>query len=490
MQISFYLKQKFLLYTYLLLVLLILVSSCSFTNNDSAVSDKNFPEESSPNIVILMADDLGWNDVGYHGSEIKTPYIDKLAYEGIELNQFYTFYSCTPSRVGLLTGNYPGRYGLSGKVIVPNRKDGLPSEAKTIAEFLAEEGYKNRACIGKWHLGHSSTKYHPLNQGFTEFYGHYGGQINYFTHTRRGELDWHRNYETSYDSGYSTTLIANEATKFISKASEDEESPFFLYVAFNAPHTPLQAEKKHLKMYGYDENLPLFSKTDPTAYADTMPHIKIGQGNTKRQTYCAMVTAMDEAIGQIINTLEDKKIAQNTIILFLSDNGGYPESGADNSPLKGMKGRSYEGGIRVPAVLSWPKKIKKGFKTNKLFTYIDVLPTFLGLINSKKDLTNIDGVPFEEIMTKVSSLEKEKKADERVYYISKNGFRKGAWKIAYNELYNIDVDPEEQNNLKNKYNDIFNDLKKQHKNAIKKIEKDKKPDLSFDVQKKWVMPKD
>lgn len=205
-----------------------------------------------------MADDLGNGDVGYHGSDIKTPNIDRLAKEGIMLNRFYVAPVCSPTRAGLLTGRYPNRFGLRETVIPPWRDFGVDTTEVFLPELLAGAGYKNRAVLGKWHLGHSRKAYHPLNRGFTHFYGHYNGAIDYFTHKREGELDWHNDYKTSYDEGYATDLITEEAVKSIQDYSDDG-SPFFLYVAYNAPHGPLQAKNEDLVKYGFEDEKPLFS---------------------------------------------------------------------------------------------------------------------------------------------------------------------------------------------------------------------------------------
>ncbi len=186
-----------------------LLSGCRRTEMKLPQSTKK------PNIVILVADDLGWNDVGYHGSEIRTPRIDSLAKEGIGLDRFYVTPVCSPTRAGLMTGRYPHRYGLRDAVIPPWRDFGLAIDEECMPQLLARAGYTRRACIGKWHLGHSKKVYHPISRGFTHFYGHYNGAIDYFTHKRDGELDWHRNFDSNYDEGYATTLLADESVRFI-----------------------------------------------------------------------------------------------------------------------------------------------------------------------------------------------------------------------------------------------------------------------------------
>jgi arylsulfatase B len=202
-----------------------------------------------PNIVFILADDLGWADVGYHGGYIKTPNIDRLAREGVELDSFYVAPMCSPTRAGLLTGRYPIRFGLARAVIPPWRNFGLDTGEITLAVVLGKAGYAHRGAFGKWHLGHHDPKWHPLARGFTHFHGHYNGAIDYFTHEREGERDWHVNYEPSDEQGYSTDLIADGAANFIKEHSKD--GPYFCYVPFNAPHSPFQVPAKYLQQYAH-----------------------------------------------------------------------------------------------------------------------------------------------------------------------------------------------------------------------------------------------
>ena len=240
-----------------------------------------------PNIVIVLADDLGWGDVGFHGSEIKTPCLDALVGEGVELERFYTSPISTPTRAGLMTGRYPNRFGVRSAVIPPWREDGLDENEETMADMLARNGYKNRAIIGKWHLGHTKKVHYPMNRGFSHFYGHLNGAIDYFDLTREGELDWHNDWETCHDKGYSTELITKEAIRCID--AYEKEGPFMLYVAYNAPHTPLQAQEKDIKLY--TDN---FDSLTPK--------------EQKKVTYSAMVSCMDRGIGAIVDALKKKGI--------------------------------------------------------------------------------------------------------------------------------------------------------------------------------------
>jgi arylsulfatase A-like enzyme len=306
--------------------------------------------QGKPNIVLIVADDLGWNNVGYHGSAARTPNLDRLVREGVELDRFYAAPLCSPTRAGLMTGRHPLRMGVGCTVITPWRKHGLPAEEKTIAEVLARAGYKRRGCVGKWHLGHSHVRHHPLSRGFTHFYGCYNGALDYFTHIREGELDWHRGHRPAREAGYATHLISKEAVAFVAECPADE--PFFLYVPYNAPHSPLQAPEKYLAMY---------------------PKLQ-----AKQRAYAAMVTAMDEGIGQILSALKDKGVVDDTFVLFFSDNGAG--IGGDNQPLRGGKATVWEGGVRVPAVVRWPSGgLRGGKKVTCPMGFIDVLPTVMRL---------------------------------------------------------------------------------------------------------------
>lgn len=322
-----------------------------------------------PNVVILVADDLGWADVSFHGAEIKTPNLDRLTAEGVELNRFYVCPVCSPTRAGLMTGRYPIRFGLMRAVLPPWREGGLDTEEVALPEILARAGYKHRGIFGKWHLGHSDVKYHPLRRGFTEFVGHYNGAIDYFTHEREGELDWHRGYESNHDEGYSTDLIAQAAADFIRRHADDD-APFLCYVPFNAPHSPLQAKAEDLKAY---EHL-----AGPDSARKRKPRVKVaadGLGVSPRQTLAAMISCMDQGVGRILDALDDTRIADSTLVWFFSDNGGT--GAGDNRPLRAGKATVFEGGIRVAAALRWPGKVPAGGIITAPTAYIDVLPTLM-----------------------------------------------------------------------------------------------------------------
>ncbi len=381
-----------------------------------------------PHIVIFMADDLGWQDVGYHGSEIKTPNIDRLAADGVRLEQFYVQPVCSPTRSSLMTGRYPIRQGLQVGVIRPWADYGLPLEERMLPQALQEAGYKT-AITGKWHLGLHEPAYLPTRRGFDLQYGHYCGALDYFTHRRDGGLDWHRNDKALVEEGYTTTLIGNEAARIVRE--HDPHQPLFLYVPFNSPHTPMQA---------------------PQEYLDRYSHIK----DKKRRPYAAMVTCMDDAIGRVVEALGERGMRDETLILFSSDNGGPASLGANNGPLRGGKGSLYEGGVRVPAFATWPGTLEAGSETKELMHIVDWYPTLLALA----------GAPLEQKLTldgtNVWPAIAAGRPSPRTQILhnltpTEAAIRDGAWKLITHrgrnqseervELFNIDTDPNEQKNL-------------------------------------------
>ena len=332
-----------------------------------------------PNIVIVLADDLGWGDVGFHGSEIKTPCLDALVGEGVELERFYTSPISTPTRAGLMTGRYPNRFGVRSAVIPPWREDGLDENEETMADMLARNGYKNRAIIGKWHLGHTKKVHYPMNRGFSHFYGHLNGAIDYFDLTREGELDWHNDWETCHDKGYSTELITKEAIRCID--AYEKEGPFMLYVAYNAPHTPLQAQEKDIKLY-----TDKFDSLTPK--------------EQKKVTYNAMVSCMDRGIGAIVDALKKKGIMDNTFFIFFSDNGTAGVPGSSSGPLRGHKFDEWDGGVHAPAVLYW-KKAEKQYKnlSSQVTGFVDLVPTLKDLVGDhSRPKREYDGISILPVL--------------------------------------------------------------------------------------------
>ena len=292
------------------LVLMVLVSP-------SSVSGQG--DSKRPNILIIVADDLGWADVGYHKAPFPTPTIDGLCQAGVELDQHYVSPQCTPTRVALLTGRYPSRFGNAA----PSNDRVLPWGTVTLADMLGERGYRT-AISGKWHLG-SKPEYGPCQFGFDRSYGSLAGGVGPYNHLYKGGLKvWHRDDKLIEEEGHVTDLIAEEAVKVI---GEPGEKPFFLYLAFTAVHDP------------FDE---------PEKYLELVKHLPKG-----RQQYAASAVHMDEAIGTVVTALKENGQYDNTLIIFSSDNGPVPESGGNSGGLRGNKRNDFEGGIRVPFIVKW-----------------------------------------------------------------------------------------------------------------------------------------
>jgi len=336
-----------------------------------------------PNIVILLADDLGWNDVGYHGAPIETPQIDRLAREGVELDRFYVQPICTPTRAALLTGRSPLRAGLVFGVARPWDYFGLPQDEHLLSESLRAAGYQT-AIVGKWHLGHSHISQTPIRRGFDQFYGHLLGAIDYYEHSRFGGIDWQRDGQTLHEEGYTTDLVGQEAARII--AERDPAKPLFLYVPFNAPHSPMQAPQELVDRYAEISSVP-----NLRAHAEFIESVadRLGisveqaagildpAGDAPRAVFAAMVHSMDVAVGRILAALDEAGIAEDTLVLFFSDNGGHISLGASNTPLRGEKSTVFEGGIRVPAAVRWPAGLEGGRRVSQTISVMDVFPTLL-----------------------------------------------------------------------------------------------------------------
>jgi arylsulfatase A-like enzyme len=304
-----------------------------------------------PNIILIVADDLGYADVGVHGcKDFTTPHIDSIASNGLRFTSGYASSAvCAPSRAGFLTGRYQDRFGFHGN---PGHGAswGLPIEEKTIAERLKAAGYKT-ALLGKWHLG-EAPEFHPMSRGFDEFFGFLSGMHDYF---KTDDAQWGsimRGRKKEELREYLTFAIAREGCGFIER---QKEYPFFLYLAFNAPHQPLQAPADYLQKA-----------------------VQITDG--RRQKYAAMVMALDDAIGRVLATLRENGLEENTLIFFFSDNGGpliqgSAPNGSKNDPLRGSKLQLWEGGIRVPFFIQWKGRLPAGRTIHEPVISLDLLPT-------------------------------------------------------------------------------------------------------------------
>ena len=326
-------------------------SGCSAPKDISAPVDESqsVNEAMQPNVVLIIADDLGWGDVGYQGSEIRTPTLDKMAAEGLRLERFYTYPACTPARGAILSGQRMRTVGLV-EPIPPWSDAGLPLEITTLPEALKDAGYATWK-VGKWHLGDHYLEQFPNQRGFDHFYGFLSGEVNYYTHKFTGALDWQRNGSPLEEEGYATHLLTAEAVSLLQ--SHPTDAPFFLDLSYNAPHTPLQAPQAAVAEYGHIEN-------------------------HNRQRYAAMVTEMDKGIREVLAAVRARPDAARTLVLFLSDNGGMPPFGGSNKPLRGGKANHLEGGIRVPAIAWWPEVLASG-KRDQFMSVHDVFPTLLSL---------------------------------------------------------------------------------------------------------------
>lgn len=429
----------------------------------------NAQAQRRPNILIIVADDLGYQDVGFNGATTPTPNIDRIARSGMVLDHFYASALCSPSRAGLLTGRYPHRYGIMGDTITPGSDFGLDPQEQTIAQLLGNAGYSRRAFLGKWHLGHRAPEFHPMRFGFTSFYGHYNGAIDYFTHAREGEVDWHRDRMPSSDEGYSTDLLSDEAVRFIRTPAQRDGSPWMMWLAYNAPHGPLQATEEDLAAVGFDPSKPRFGEERANAREGGRYGIK-GHGNTRRQTTLAMIHGMDRGIGKILDALAQTGQLDNTFILFTSDNGG-PRGAADNGPLRGWKFLHYEGGVRVAAAMSWPAGLKPRARADiGDVSYVDILPTVARLAGTRSERT-LDGRDVSDALLsgkplgdrtlfmgedyRVAAAEGERgPTDPEALRGRAAAAIDGKWKLVGGELYDLDADPYEKQDVAAQHPDI------------------------------------
>lgn len=405
-----------------------------------------------PNILVLIADDAGWNDVGYHGSDIETPNIDRLAQNGVVLDRFYVAPTCSPSRAAFLTGMPASRIGIVAPISGRSRKT-LPDSLTTLSQALQKAGYET-ALMGKWHLGlHPESG--PGAYGFGYSYGFLHGQIDQYAHTyKNGDQSWHRNGRFIDEKGHATDLITREAIRWL-KAKRNPARPFFLQVAYSVPHIPLQEPARWKQRYK-----SVISDSSRLAYAASMMH-------------------MDAAIGRILQTLENEKLKQNTLVLFMSDNGAqqewYPEWQYDgkygpyatlgsNQPLKGWKTSNYEGGIRVPAVVYWKNHLASDTLTSPV-SIIDWMPTFLALAGVRKPPEAVEGKNIRKLLFGSDSTYK------RTIYVRghlQESVVTDEWKLIrtrqpedqpVHELYRLAKDPGEQHNVIAEFPDVASKLK-------------------------------
>lgn len=375
---------------------------------------------SRPNVIFILVDDMGFGDVGYNGSEIATPNLDKMARKGMTLNRNYVYPICSPTRASLLTGQNSLYYGIDGPMSDDN---GMPIDLKIMPEYFKDLGYQS-FMVGKWHLGIGNTDYWPISRGFDSHYGFLGGSIDYYTHVYSGGLDWQREGVSLREEGHATDLFTAEAKKIINDC--DPNNPFFLYLAYNAPHSPLQTTPKNS---GLNED--------------------VTSGN--RYVYAEMVTQLDDGIGQIIDALENQGILENTIVVFSSDNGGSLSLGSNNGALRGGKGSPWEGGMRVPGLIMWANHITADQVLDQQIATQDWLPTLLDAVGGESSPLEIQS--GQSMWSAINSGIEIERNPLIIGSASGKAVFDWPWKLVRegddgeHQLYNVLEDPYEKENL-------------------------------------------
>ncbi|MEM9017610.1 MAG: sulfatase-like hydrolase/transferase, partial [Verrucomicrobiota bacterium] len=421
-------------------------------------------EAPPPNILLILTDDQGYRDVGSYGAEFPTPNIDRLAREGLRFTQFYAASSiCTPSRFGLLTGMNPSRSQdrLLGALMFMADEDksrGIRDHETTIAEVLRDEAGYDTALIGKWHLGHGDRDFLPPSHGFDLFIGHTGGCIDFFTMTYGVIPDWYHNEEIVSENGYATELITEEANHYLARRAEDPEKPFFLFLAYNAPHFG--------KGYSPADGKPV-NLMQPQA--SDLKRVETISDKIRRE-FAAMTTSLDDGVGRVLKALDENGQSERTLVIFLTDHGGDPTYGGANEPFRGKKATLFEGGIRVPAMFRWPGKIKAGSSNDDPAWAIDLFPTFCELAGIDLNFVQphdgislasvLEGAAFEtnrEFLWETGS--HAELGRERWLALRKGDLKYVRSPEEGEFLFDIASDPEEKANLKESRNSEFKRLR-------------------------------
>lgn len=417
-----------------LISLFVLVQCKTVQEQDSPLSP--------PNIILIITDDQGWNDVGFNGSkDIQTPYLDEIASEGAIFTQGYVSHPyCSPSRAGILTGRYQQHFGHESNPGYPEFEDetpdGLPLDQTLLSQVLKEHGYKTGA-IGKWHLG-DAPQFWPTERGFDYWYGFSGGGRAYWPESN--PIPQHLLHSTEKEGEAETyTYLTDEfSERAVSYIESNKDHPFFLYLAYNAPHAPIQATEAYLERTDYLED-------------------------GKRSAYAGMIVGIDEGVGLVKEALINAGIYENTMIIYVSDNGGHG-IGSSQYPYRGWKGMVYEGGIRVPYMISWPAAIKGGKIVDQPVISLDFFPTILDAagIEAPSNLA-LDGVSLlPYIKGEVSG-----NPHETLYWRYTNGMgyavRHGKYKLVHQHmkplsLFDMEIDPYESNNIAKVYPEITDEL--------------------------------
>lgn len=391
-----------------------------------------------PNIIIILADDLGYADVGFHGcKDIPTPHIDSIAANGVKFTSAYVSCPvCSPTRAGLVTGRYQNRFGhefnTGGAPHSLKETVGLPVKETTFADVMKTAGYKT-GVIGKWHLG-IHPKFHPFKRGFDEFFGFLTGSHSY---NRWDQPKWspvQRGQDPVHEKEYLTDAFSREAVAFIER---HKDRPFLLYLPYNAPHTPMQAAEKYLKRFS---------------------HIQ----DEKRRTYAAMVSAVDDGVGAILAKLKECNTHDNTLMFFFSDNGGpHRTNGSRNTPLNGGKSSMLEGGIRVPFALQWPARIKSGGTYEQPIISLDIFPTIAAAGGA--------ALPEDRLIDGINLLpylvgKKSGAPHEMLFWRRGKDYaaRKGNWKVIKRKgqwrLYDLAADLQEKKDLAEERPELVKEL--------------------------------
>ncbi|MCR8635826.1 sulfatase [Paenibacillus radicis (ex Xue et al. 2023)] len=410
-----------------------------------------------PNIIIIVADDMGYGDPSCYGGWINTPNIDSLAAEGLKFTDFHSSGAvCSPTRAGLLTGRYQQRSGIDGVITAAaHRHLGLQPHEITLSKLLKGEGYAT-AVFGKWHLGYD-TKFNPVRHGFDKFIGYVAGNVDYISHVdQTGCSDWWEGDTLVEEPGYVTHLVTKHSVDFI---HEHKHRPFLLYVAHEAPHYPYQGPN---------------DKADRTV-GGTFP--AYGSREDQKEAYREMVEEMDKGIGDIIEALKQNDLDENTLIIFFSDNGGVPIG--SNGPLRGYKNELWEGGHRVPAIVRWSGHIKPGTLCDEPVISIDIMPTVLELCS--RDIPHglrLDGVSIAALL-----LDSKPVAPRTLFWENGNqhAVREGNWKLVLHAkgldggigLYDLSNDLNEQYNKAEQCPELVSELHQKLNEWIQDVHKDR-----------------
>lgn len=402
---------------------------------------------SPPDIVVIVADDLGYGDLGCYGAtDVETPALDSLAAKGQRWTNFYANCCvCSPTRASILTGCYPDRVGVPGVIRThENNSWGKLADVPTLPELLSKSGYQT-ACVGKWHLGLGEGD-HPMDRGFDHFHGFLGDMMDdYYTHLRHNNNYMQLGRTPINPAGHATSLFEGWANRLIDRMSV-EDAPYFLYLAFNAPHTPIQPPAERLEQVKLREP----------------------QMTDRRAKLVALIEDMDLSIGRVLENIESKR--RDTMVVFVSDNGGQLNAGANNGGLRNGKQSNYEGGLRVPAILSWKGHIPSGTTTPAIGVTMDLLPTLCKISGAQ----NADSIDGQSLLTWAKNPDAPQ-PEREIYFVRREGgvayagltieaLRRGKWKLVHNfptqrfELFNLELDPHEERDLSKSNQPVFRSM--------------------------------